>query len=333
MKGIGAYFAAWSIRRSVWAARRRFIAKRDELSLLAYIKLLIDHDILVCMDDKAVRDAFFSMDGWKLHGMCGEYLFVAVQQYLFKNCRSDHKTLWHRWVHNCRLADRQIGVALPNVATALRQAHTQGFLRDLPEEDRRYMLMQYKVAYASILGDSDDMSDPGLLAALLNFATVLHEIGVDDSSSKFLRRVSKNAIASPRSLAGLTDAEALDAPECGIGSPHRIGMTIYHDPGTNAPVRITGAGTTADATLTARAFTNVFAAALSCNAEPTLVTLKIGYVPFCTGPARAFASSGVNPATPKGPQSSMLCHCCTGIPMEGFVLLRLRYHTKPWARR
>ena len=274
MKRITNYLTTWSTQRRIRAAKRRLISQRDEQTLQTYLKLLIDHDTLLNLDDRYVRDAVFSMDGWKVYGACGEYLFVTVQQYLFKNCRPDHKSEWLRWVRNCRLVDRQIGIALPNVATALRLAHTQGLLCDMPEEDRVFLLMQYKSAYASILSDRDDITEPTLLAALLNYATVLHEIGIDDTASKFLKRVSKNIIVSPRSLAALTDAEALDAPECGIGSPHRIGITIYHDPDTNAPVRITGAGTTADATLTARVFTNVFAAALSCNAEPTIVTLS-----------------------------------------------------------
>lgn len=145
-------------------------------------------------------------------------------------------------------------------------------LKGLSKEERDYLLGLYRDAYTVALGSQPDPLNPDLLPVLLSYASVLHEVGSDGSARKFLERLSSSLPPQPRWVGAMSDEESFSSPECGVGSPHRIGVTIYHDPAAFGPVRITGAGTTADSTLTTRVFTNVFAAALACDPEPTLIT-------------------------------------------------------------
>ena len=272
MNPLGEMLFCWVARFRAVALSWRFCIRRDASSLQAYLAHLVRHDMPLDLAKDVLRRKLFQLPEWQTKGSAGEFLFASVCAYLADHTRPEHRNYWQAWIRHCRLGGRKIDVTGPQMAVALRKAYESGVLEGLPAEDRQFLLGLYRDAYANVLGHAGEPTAPEMLSVLLSYASVLHEVGSDDTARRFLQRLNTHFQARPRDLRALSEEDSLAFPECGVGSPHRIGVTIYHESGSWGPVRVTGAGMTADPTLRAQVFTNLFSAALACNDEPTLVT-------------------------------------------------------------
>ena len=264
-------YAQWVLDRREKILRDRFIEKASLSTLEDLLDSVANYDRPFPVDQPSVRKSLFSLKSWQIGEQYQERLFLCVEGYLFDNIQQSHADEWKIWLSASRQVGRQIKVMNPVSAEALLEAYNAGKLINLPQEDYDYLLHCYRREYGEILERAEPTAERQALPVLLELATIAQLIGPDESYHSILERWAQQRPHRPRSLRNMNDEQAYHAPRCSVGSPHRVSITICRDPASNAPVRITCTGTTGDATLNTHIFTDLFAAALACDNEPTFL--------------------------------------------------------------
>jgi len=86
-----------------------------------------------------------------------------------------------------------------------------------------------------------------------------------------LRRWWERVAVKPPAFEFVTEAQALDAPVRGVGSPNGVAITTVYK-GSRVPIRLVSAGRTPDELVNSWLDDAIFATALACNAEPTILS-------------------------------------------------------------
>ena len=252
---------------------RRVIQDRSRQSIEELLSFAASFSRPFPINKPDVRQAVLSLDPRELEVKLQDLLLSAVESYLFSNVRDSQGFEWLSWLRMKRSLNRRIDVMNPATSRALLAAQHGGKLTDIPKEDGDFLLESYMHAYGEILAQAEPEDQQEILPILLEYAAIAQVVGPDVSAANILRQWAGYRSARPRALVHMDDAEAGHAPVRGVGSPHAVSVTLYHDARRGSPVRISCAGTTGDETLTSQVFTSLFAAALACDSEPTFVTM------------------------------------------------------------
>jgi hypothetical protein len=302
--------AGWRLTRREARLCRRLIKNMDHRSLKDLLVFEIEEDRPFPIHKSKVRTAIFSIYSWKIGGRPEDLLFSSVESYLFDNVQDSQKGEWQSWLRSCRMQARHIDVMNPGTSRALLDAQNLGKLSDIPKEDYDFLLGCYLHTYGGILEKTGPGDRQEALAVLLEYAAIAQLVGPDESSIRVLRRWAEHQESRPRALTTMSDEQAHYAPLRGVGSPHGVTLTIYDEPASTTPVRMSCAGTTGDTTLNSQVFTSLFAAALACDSEPTFITsggstlsLKSRDRGSASYPSQSILSVVIGPGGPVEPSS------------------------------
>jgi hypothetical protein len=288
----------------------RFVMQKDHQSLTNLLVFTRDYDLPFPIHNSKVRETLFNLSSWQIEEKYQEDLFDIIKEFLFSNVTHSQKNEWHSWLRESRNLTHHINVLTLSTSQALSEAHKAGKFNDLPKIEHNYLLGLYLQAYGEILENTGPEDQQDLLPVLVEFATITQVLGPNEYSARILNNWARRRPLQPRALTGMSDEQVKFAPIRGVGSPHGVSVTIYQDPGSNAPTRITRAGVTGDATLNSQVFTSLFAAALACNSEPTFVTSSGGILSleeqerdYSSRPITKLVSAAIGPNGPVEPRS------------------------------
>lgn len=296
--------------------------KEKENLLLDLMDYCQDENIIFPIWDETLRDYLFSIDFWDKELPYLDSLYEAIEDYLFGSPHLTKPNDWKMWLRASASMKRVIPVLQPRASQSLKLAQNLGKLQDLPKAEYDYLLKSYLHHYGNVL-ESLTPGDSSALPMLLEYASIMNIVGQNEDHHRILEKWTKDLPPRPRSLANLREEQIFLAPVVGVGSPHTVAITQYF-PETglsHIPVRITSAGATGDETLNNQIFTALFAAALACDSEPTIVT-TVGSVLSLKNDAesintreenrvertsrdRSFMRVVIGPDGPKSPQDGM----------------------------
>lgn len=240
--------------------------------LLTYV---VRYDLEFSVANDAIRKGLMSLESWQIApDYLRQLLLAGIEAHLYGHVASTQAQTWDKWLYESRLARRRIDMSSPIVESAFLEAFRTGKIKSLARAEYDYLLECYRASFASEMGSFPTSESRAALPLLLELTAIAHVLGPDDSYAEILQQWSHQAIQPPRALIDMNDEEADTAPISGVGSPHRMEITYLEEVGAATPTRIICAGTTADPALNSRIFTNLFAAALACESEPTLLTVN-----------------------------------------------------------
>ena len=250
--------------------RHRVIQLGKVGALQDYIDYIQEVDASVPMMDSELRKKLFLFRIWPKRGDYPRLLLALLEGYLFNNILTSEPIEWRRWFYALQGMKESIDLSNPIKAKALLDAQRAGKLSQMSKEFYTHLMTHYQSELGKLLfeGSSDNWQEQ--LSILLEYTAIAHVIGPNSDSVDIIKRWTSNRPLRPRALDHLSDEEAFKAPISGVGSPHKASLSIYRNQ-FSEPTNLVLAGTTADTTLNSRIFSNMFAAGLISEREPTFV--------------------------------------------------------------
>jgi hypothetical protein len=288
------------------------------------ISFLMANQRPIPVDREQFRERLFSLSSWKLATENQDELFMSVEDHLFNNPGESTDTEWTQWLKLSRAAGHYVNVSSPFTCAALKLALNSGKLDGLQREEKEFLLECFRRHYESVLGQLEPEEQEKVLPLLLELGSLDQVLEPSTTSVDLIRRWAEHRQAHPRALAAFGPEQIYEAPLRGVGSPNGVSVTLYHSVGDRIPTRISCAGLTGDAVLNSEVFTSMFAAALSCDSEPTFVltngaTLSLSpqnqeigfgesppYLSASIGPAGFVEPGRGNPTLEMQPQEALM---------------------------
>lgn len=250
---------------------RSFVSRRTPGALEALVSFLLANQRAVPLEREKFREALFSLSSWKLPAESQDELFLSVEDYLFNNIVQTKDIEWSQWLKLSRAAGHYVNVSNPFTCATLKLALNSGNLDGLQREEKEFLLECFRRHYENVLGPLEPEEQEKVLPVLLELGSLDQILEPSTTSIELIRRWAEHRQAHPRALAAFSPEQIYEAPLRGVGSPNGVSVTLYHSTGARIPTRISCAGSTGDAVLNSEVFTSMFAAALSCDSEPTFV--------------------------------------------------------------
>lgn len=249
----------------------RLIEMHNNQALAELVFFLAKYNRSFDSNNSKARDALFKVKSWQIpeeYKDYQSYLFFWAEEYLFDLNNSVQANEWRVWLNAARTLKHQVDVMDPRVAQALGNAFK---FNNFHTEDYEYLYIPCMKAWKQMLVNvRGSHEQEELIPIFLAYGTLAQEFGINEDSQEVFRYWSMNRAVRPRALLAMDDELACHAPIRGIGSPHGIVITFHEDP-SRKPVSISCAGSTGDLTLNLKLFTALFARALTCELQSTLV--------------------------------------------------------------
>jgi hypothetical protein len=254
-----------------WKTCRAFLRKKTNAQLQELLAVAFSNQHPLKLKQIELRDSLIACSPSIPDEHLADFFFHEVERFLLSAGNEARPEDWVCWVAARRRGKRELDVRDPAVSHALAEAYRTRKLARLSTTEQIFILDAYRKAYGEVLAAAGKNLDADLLPLFMEFAAIAQVLPGNDAAG-VLRHWTSLFGRQPRSLFRLTNEEADSAPIRGIGSPNGASITMYYSAGDQYPTRICAAGTTPDPTLNSHLFSSLFATALACDTEPTLIT-------------------------------------------------------------
>ncbi len=273
---------------------RAFCQHADSESLAKLLRHALDRGIGLRLEDTAFREALGRAQAWPADPGLMDFLFVRLQQFLAADPTMPRLADWKTWIDLSRVLNRSLAIRSPRLAAGLVTA-----LVGSPEgqpfsgEDRNLVVNAVAAFALQAVGDQPAAATVDICRAIGLLGSLLHT-SHNAEAAQAIEHWWAHVAARPRALDALPDEEAFDAAIRGVGSPNGVAMTTVYSGGSAAPARLLLAGRTPDPVINSWLDDALFAAALSCDAEPTILSTG-GAVLSLAPPDGSLGSRGGEP--------------------------------------
>ncbi len=251
---------------------RAFCRHADAESLGKLLRHTIDQRTELRLADTAVREALRRVETWPADIGLIEFLFVRLQQFLASDPLLPRPGDWKTWIDLSRLLNRDLAIRSPRLVAGLAKAlATSSEGQPFSGVDRDLVVSSLTAFALRVVKEQPAAMTVDACRAIGLLGSLLHS-SPNAEAARAIEHWWARVAARPRALDALPDKEAFDAPIRGVGSPNGVAMTTVCSSERSAPVRILLAGRTPDPVINSWLDDALFAGALSCDAEPTILS-------------------------------------------------------------
>lgn len=223
-------------------------------------------------DAVSFREALGKIQNWTVDPPLLRYLRKKLESDLL--AAADHRPEdWKTWLNIKRALGEELTLDSPSLVSALVSslADTEHSHHFTPL-DRRAVIDAIAAFALRTLQDSQNVEAVDTCRAVSVLAALIDSTSLGKEGAVAIQNWWHNVPSRLRSLECVPDADALAAPTRGAGSPNGVALTAVHTRGSAQPIRVLCAGRTPDRLINSWIDEALFAAALCCDTEPTILS-------------------------------------------------------------
>jgi hypothetical protein len=259
-------FTKWRIKRKASAFPK---LKNKKKNLLKLFEICNANNFLFPINNDSIVTGLKLIDDFIIEDKYQKQFIVLIEKSILPISKS--KQIWYKWIDYYRKKCILIDTISPEISMAIERVLDSDIINDIPDILYNHLLDSYREKYDKLLTTKGELSQNEFDKLFLSYSALVGMRGETKQSEKIFKDwLSKNK-TRPRALDNFSDQEAYNAALKGVGSPNGVCITSFHDTLNNHPQKITCAGSTGDKVLNSLISSALYAAALSCNQEPTFV--------------------------------------------------------------